>query len=298
MDTKTNRTTIIKHWDNAHEDEQSALTGVETSNVIKHNEVENDGNSKNFKSRSGILKNALLWKTRNPAKTVLISAACALFLLGITSFVIMHEILGRNIPSSFRNLTRQYESTHRHDIIANRNASFENAINGHWIEDYDQRENMDSYLFQMGMAWFKRSYASSVSWEDELVISVEDGKLTMNGLRGPFAEAYEYVAKLDNQTINRMDIGDFGGITNAITEIENNSMISYVFKPDSSTEIFFVVRNTIDILNDVDVMKVEYTHFSSNVVWKSVFQRSFGDDKENENAENYDDLWEDDEDWK
>ena len=120
----------------------------------------------------------------------------------------------------------------------------------------------------------------------------------MNGLRGPFAEAYEYVAKLDNQTINRMDIGDFGGITNAITEIENNSMISYVFKPDSSTEIFFVVTNTIDILNDVDVMKVEYKHFSSNVVWKSVFQRSFGDDKENENAENYDDLWEDDEDWK
>jgi hypothetical protein len=180
----------------------------------------------------------------------------------------------------------------------NRNASFVTAINGHWIEDYDQRENLDKYLYQMGMDWFKRSYASSVSWEDELLISVEGNKLTMNGLRGPFAEAYEYNAKLDNLTLNAMDIGDFGGITNAITEITNNSMISYVFKPDSSNELFFIVTNTIDLHYNVDVLKVEYKHASSNVAWKSVFQRNHSDDKEDEEVENSDDLWGDDEVWK
>lgn len=197
-------------------------------------------------------------------------------------------------------MTHQYDSTYLHDITVDRNASFANAINGHWIEDYDQRENMDQYLYQMGMSWFKRSYASSVSWEDELLISVEDNKLTMNGLRGPFAEAYEYSAKLDNLTLNAMDIGDFGGITDAITEIKNSSMISYVFKPESSTELFFIVTNTIDLPYDVDVLKVEYKHVSSNVVWRSVFQRSQADrnKEEGEDAENYDDLWEDDEDWK
>ena len=198
-------------------------------------------------------------------------------------------------------MTQQYDSAHHHDItVEDRNASFVNAINGHWIEDYDQRENMDQYLYQMGMSWFKRSYASLVSWEDELLISVENNTLTMNGLRGPFAEAYEYDAKLDNLTLNAMDIGDFGGITDAITEIKNDSMISYVFKPESSTELFFIVTNTIDLPYDVDVLKVEYKHVSSNVVWRSVFQRSQEDKKveEEEEVENYDDLWEDDEDWK
>ena len=195
-------------------------------------------------------------------------------------------------------MTHQYDSAHLHDIKAERNTSFVNAINGHWIEDYDQRENLDRYLYQMGMNWFKRSYASSVSWEDELLMTVEDNKLTMNGLRGPFAEAYEYVAKLDNQTLNVMDIGDFGGITNAITEIKNNSMISYVFKPKSSNELFFIVTNTIDLEYNPDILKVEYKHVSSNVSWRSVFQRSHGDDKEDEEEENYDDVWEDDENWK
>ena len=194
-------------------------------------------------------------------------------------------------------MTLLYTSTHRHDAITQRNASFEDAINGYWIEDYKQRENFDSYLYEMGMDWFKRSYVSSVSWEDELLISVAGDKLIMNGIRGPFAEAYEYTARLDNNTLNTMDIGDFGGITNAITEIYNNQLISYVFNPGSSREFFFMVTNTIDMRNNLDLMRIQYKHVSSNVVSKTALQRSYGNNKENENIESYDDLWEDDDDW-
>lgn len=288
MDTKSREMKTIKNLRGEIEDEGFALTGVEVSNSTKYNEVEH----------CGVLKTILQWQRQNPMKTILISIFCVSLVLGITGFVVVHTVLDRNVPSAFLNMAHQYESTHR----VSKNATFEEAINGHWIEDYDQRENMDSYLYQMGMAWFKRSYANSVSWEDELLISIEDGKLTMNGLRGPFAEAYEYIARVDNATLNLMDTGDFGGITNSITELRNNSMISYVFKPDSTSDLFFTVENTIDIQNDVDEMKVEYTHFDSNVVWKSIFRRNYGDDQESEESEyfddNYDDIWGDDDDWK
>ena len=211
---------------------------------------------------------------------------------------------GKNIDQDFLNMTHKYSSKHRNDKIINGNSSFEEAINGYWIEDFDQRENLDSYLYQMGMDWFKRSYASSVSWEDELLISIENDNLMLNGLRGPFAEAYKYSAKLNNQTLNDMDIGDFGGLTKAITEIRDNAMFSYVFKPESTSELFFIVSNRMDMSN-VDVLNVEYRHVSSNVVWKSVFKRSYGDKKTNSksdkvtvNSDSEFDEWDDDDSWK
>ena len=93
MDTNSKQTTIIKHFRDAQEDEESALNGEEMSNVKKFNEFERDGASK----RCDVLKKALQWKRRNPVKTVLISATCALFALGITGFAIMHETLGIRI---------------------------------------------------------------------------------------------------------------------------------------------------------------------------------------------------------
>ena len=159
------------------------------------------------------------------------------------------------------------------DIVLNQDSPLHLALNGHWVEDFDQRDNMDSYLKEMGMSWFKRSYASSVSWEDELLLLVKEDTFVMNGLRGPFAEAYEYRAMLDNQTMNKMDIGDFGGIVNAISEITDDYMRSYAYKPGSSTELFFTVTLTMD-MQDVNTLKVQYRHVDSNVVWTEIFRRS------------------------
>jgi len=295
MDYKTKPSTIIK-WGEAHEEEETALTGVQISKETQYQEGRKDGFSKGLHPCCGIVKEAL--KCKKSVKIVLMAATCVLLVVGISGFVIMHEMLGKNIDVEFLNKANQYAAKHCNVKTINQNSSLEDVINGYWIEDFDQRENLDSYLYQMGMDWFKRSYASSVSWEDELLISIEDAKLTLNGLRGPFAEAYQYGAKLDNQTLNEMNIGDFGGLTSAITEIRDNAMFSYVFKPDSTSELFFIVSNRID-LNDVDTLNLEYKHVSSNVVWKSVFKRSCGDNKVKSN--NHEDEWgewDDDLDWK
>lgn len=312
MESKKQQTKIIKNWGDAKDGEDMALTDVKVTKGIKIVESRIDGFPKNnVKPCCCVAKNILQWKSQNPKKTVLIGAACVLFVFGITSLVIMHEMLGRNIPKSFLNMTQSFDMNYQHTLL-DQNSSFFTAINGHWVEDYDQRENMDSYLKEMGMAWFKRSYASSVRWEDELLLYVQGDIFTMNGLRGPFAEAYEYTAKTDNHTINKMDIGDFGGITNAITEINEDSMVSYVFKPGSSNEFFFTVTLTIDMHN-VNVLKVQYRHVDSNVVWKEVFERNVGNNGKKEDTEeksgekddeeediwgDEDDGWGDEDDWK
>ena len=150
--------------------------------------------------------------------------------------------------------------------------SFQSTINGHWVEDQNKRENINNYLYEMGMNWFKRKYATSTSWEDELHIHVENGILRASGIRGPLAESFQFTIKLDNQTLAEMDIGnEFGGLTNATAEIRNNSVIAYVLRPGYS-DILFVVKDTIS-LNNTDVLMVENKHYDSNVVWKSVYNR-------------------------
>ena len=191
----------------------------------------------------------------------------------IIFYLIFIYYLGRNVPKSFLDKTQSFDMNYE-DLILNQNSTLRNALNGHWVEDFDQRDNMDAYLREMGMSWFKRSYASSVTWEDELLLLIKGDTFLMNGLRGPFAEAYEYRAMLDNQTINKMDIGDFGGITNAISEITEDYMRSYVYKPGSSTELFFTVTLTMD-MKDVNRLKVQYRHVDSNVVWTEIFERNY-----------------------
>ena len=123
----------------------------------------------------------------------------------------------------------------------------------------------------MGMNWFKRVYATSTSWEDELRINVEDGWLDFNGLRGPFAEPYQFSAYMDNRTLAEIDIGAFGGKSQATVGIIDNSIVSYIRKP-KSRDMFFTVTDRIDP-HDIDILHLEYKHLDSNVAWRSVFNR-------------------------
>jgi len=276
MDSKTQQMKIIKNWGDAKDGEDVALNEVK---------VQIEGFTPNKPNpRCCVAKNLLQWRRQNPKKSVLITVGCMMFVFGITSFVIMHEMLGRNIPKSFLNMTESFDMDNQ-DIVLNQNSPLHLALNGHWVEDFDQRDNMDSYLKEMGMSWFKRSYASSVSWEDELLLLVKGDTFVMNGLRGPFAEAYEYRAMLDNQTINKMDIGDFGGIVNAISEITDDYMRSYAYKPGSSTELFFTVTLTMD-MQDVNTLKVQYRHVDSNVVWTEIFKRTSINKEDKNNVTN------------
>ena len=160
----------------------------------------------------------------------------------------------------------------------------DNALNGYWIEDPSQRENMNSFLYEMGMAWFKRSYADSTFWQTELHAKLEDKKVSIDGLRGPFSEPYHYVLKLDNQTLAEMDIGnEFGGMTQATAEMYSNSLIIYVLKPGSSDNLFTVTYN-VD-LSDIDTLHIDTTHFDSNVVWKTVYKRKTAEETNKEEEE-------------
>ena len=38
------------------------------------------------------------------------------------------------------------------DIVLNQDSPLHLALNGHWVEDFDQRDNMDNYLKEMGMS--------------------------------------------------------------------------------------------------------------------------------------------------
>ena len=150
---------------------------------------------------------------------------------------------------------------------------FLESLPGHWVEDQNQRENINNYLYEMGMSWFKRAYATSTSWQDEIKIFIENDILTANGLRGPLADPFQFTIKLDNKTLCEMDIGkEFGGMTNATATIQNNSVISYVLRPGYSDDLLFVVKQSINP-NNTDILNVENTHYRSNVVWKSVFTR-------------------------
>ena len=182
--------------------------------------------------------------------------------------IFLFSIIFINICSAFEEEANNYD--HIHDKVANERNPYE-LYNGHWIEDQYQRKNLNNYLYEMGMNWFKRVYATSTSWEDELRINVEDGWLSVNGLRGPFAEPYQFSAIMDNRTLAEIDIGAFGGKTEATVGVLNGSIVSYVRKPRSQ-DLFFTVTDRMDPY-DMNVLHVEYKHVDTDVVWKSVFNR-------------------------
>jgi hypothetical protein len=182
--------------------------------------------------------------------------------------VLLFSILLVNIRSTLE------EETTNHDLLLDNEESETKLCElycGHWIEDQYQRKNLNNYLYEMGMSWFKRVYATSSSWEDELRIHIDDGWLNVNGLRGPFAEPYQFSAIMDNQTLAEMDIGAFGDKTLSTVGVVDGSIVSYVRKP-SSQNLFFTVTDRMDPY-DTNVLHVEYKHLDTDVVWKSVFNR-------------------------
>ena len=82
---------------------------------------------------------------------------------------------------------------------------------------------------------------------------------------GPFAEPYEFHGRMDNHTLEEMDIGAFGGKTLAtVARSRDNSIINYVRKPKSA-DLFFTVSDTIHP-HDKNILIIKYRHVESNVV--------------------------------
>ena len=87
MESKKHQTKIIKSWGDIKEGEDISLT--ETKVQI------DDFSKDNVNPCCGVTKSLLKWKNHNPKKTMLIGAACIMFLFGIISLIIMNKMLGK-----------------------------------------------------------------------------------------------------------------------------------------------------------------------------------------------------------
>ena len=164
----------------------------------------------------------------------------------------------------------------QYEHATNQTIPIYSSIVGYWIEDHNLRDNIDAFLREFGAEVFSSDYTPSNDWEDEKVIYVDDDLLTINELRGPSATPYQFRVKFDNDTHAEIDIGVLGGVTNATTEMTDDSFISYVLKPWTS-ELLFTLTHKIEC-DDIDTLIVEREHFESSIVWTSVFKRQYAED--------------------
>ena len=94
-------------------------------------------------------------------------------------------ILAINRRSAILALTMRFHSISSNGTKASKYFTIQDGIPGHWIEDEYQRENIDDYLLQMGMEWYKVMFAQSISWQDEMTIFFDNEYINIDGVRGP-----------------------------------------------------------------------------------------------------------------
>jgi len=148
----------------------------------------------------------------------------------------------------------------------------EENLPGEWKEDQYKRDNLNNFLWEAGLSWVKRIYATTTSWENEQNIKFEDGAFRVNGKNGPLAKVFEFVLHPDGRTQSVVDLGsDLGGLTDGTAEIKGNSLITYLTK-QGEEEIYMHAIRTINKDNP-DVMIYETKLFPSEVAMTSVFNR-------------------------
>jgi hypothetical protein len=118
-------------------------------------------------------------------------------------------------------------------------------LRGKWKEDQYKRQGLNDFLYEMGMNWFKRVYVTSASWENEQTIFQDGNNIRVNGIKGPNKEVFELHLVADNKTITQVDMGEIGGLRDATSEFTNNSLISYLKKPDEKI-IDIIATRTIE----------------------------------------------------
>jgi len=143
---------------------------------------------------------------------------------------------------------------------------------GEWKEDQYQRDNLSNFLYEAGLNWIKRTYATTTSWENEQSIKFEDGAFVVKGKSGPLAKVFDFTLHPDGSTQSVVDLGsDLGGVTDAIAEIKGNSLITYLTKKGEDSVYMHAIR-TIKA-DSPDVMIYETKIFPSEVSMKATYHR-------------------------
>merc|ERR1712156_882681 len=71
---------------------------------------------------------------------------------------------------------------------------------GEWKEDQYERDNLSNFLYEAGLNWIKRTYATSTSWENTQSIKFEDGVFKVKGTSGPLEKVFDFSLHPDGKT--------------------------------------------------------------------------------------------------
>lgn len=147
------------------------------------------------------------------------------------------------------------------------------TLPGHWKEDQYKRKDLNNFLYEMGLNWFKRVYVTQASWENEQDIALSDNGnvFEINGKKGPYATPFNFALTTDNRSFSDVDLGELGGLTDATAEIKGNSLITYLRKKGTG-KIFMTATRTINPENPNEMIYVT-KHLGSGVALTSIFDR-------------------------
>ena len=118
-------------------------------------------------------------------------------------------------------------------------------LEGSWVEDQYQRENLWNFMSSRGVNYLKMVFANAASFELEQEISKDGNTLTFSGMRGPLNQYYSSKVVSDNITRTDVDLGELGGLYYATCEFKGNSLVTYFRATDEQKD---VIDDTIDVI--------------------------------------------------
>jgi len=143
---------------------------------------------------------------------------------------------------------------------------------GKWKEDQYKRKNLNNYLYEMGLNWFKRVYVTSTNWENTQDITLQNGDFySVHGTKGPYATKYDFVLYPDGRSISDVDLGELGGKTTATAKYEGNTLTTYLTKK-GKRGLFMTAKRTI-LPENPNQMIYEVKHVKSGVALTSYMYR-------------------------
>jgi len=141
---------------------------------------------------------------------------------------------------------------------------------GKWKEDQHKRKNLNNYLYEMGLNWFKRIYVTSTSWENTQDIKLQNNELfDVHGTKGPYATKYNFVLYPDGRRASDVDLGQLGGKTVATARFEGDTLTTYLRKKG---KLFMTAKRTIRAANPNEMIYV-LRHVKSGVALTSYMYR-------------------------
>ena len=127
-------------------------------------------------------------------------------------------------------------------------------LEGSWVEDQYQRENLWNFMSSRDVIYLKMVFANAASFELEQEISKDGNTFTFSGMRGPLNEYYSSKVVYDNVTRTDVDLGELGGLYYATCEFKGNSLVTYFRATDDQKA---VIDDTIDVIEVIATNTVD-----------------------------------------